>query len=91
MITKTYLDGKLNQLEERLKRRIDMKDSRQTQEINAEIINLKNAVKLAEEKVAENKDMIENYLKEHNDVKIKLSELERKIEKKESDIITSDF
>ena len=106
MITKTYLDGKLNKLEESLKKRIDMKDNRQTQEINAEIVKLKNTLGLIEEKAAENKDMIENYLKEHNNVKIELEELKRKvdgieniIEKKsdnkssenKDDAITSDF
>lgn len=80
MITKTYLDGKLNQLEERLKRRIEIKDNRQTQEINAEIAGMKNALGLIEEKIAKNKDMLDHYLKEHNDVKIKLNELARKVE-----------
>jgi len=41
MITKTYLDGKLNQLEEKLKRRIDMKDERTLCEIEIGIKNLK--------------------------------------------------
>ncbi len=66
MITKTYLDGKLNQLEEKIKRIIDVKDNRQTEELSAEIKELRNAVKLLEEKVAENRDILENYLKERN-------------------------
>ena len=45
MITKTYLDGKLNQLEERLKRRIDMKDERTLCEIEVEVRNLKEHIK----------------------------------------------
>lgn len=65
MITKTYLDGKLNQLEEKIKRTIDVKDNRQTEKINAEIGELRNAIKEIEEKAAENRDMLENYLKEH--------------------------
>lgn len=66
MITKTYLDGKLSQLEEKIKRTIDIKDNRQTEELNAEIKKLRNAVKLLEEKVSENRDMLENYLRERN-------------------------
>ncbi len=66
MITKTYLDGKLNQLEEKIKRTIDVKDNRQTEELSAEIKELRNAVKLLDEKVAENRDILENYLKERN-------------------------
>ena len=69
-------------------------------------MKLKNTLGLIEEKAAENKDMIENYLKEHNNVKIELEELKRKvdgieniIEKKsdnkssenKDDAITSDF
>jgi chromosome segregation ATPase len=69
MITKTYLDGKLNQLEEKIKRTIDVKDNRQTEELSAEIKKLKIAVKILEEKVAENRDVIENYLKERNNPK----------------------
>ena len=82
MITKTYLDGKLNQLEEKLKKKIDIKDERQTREINTGIVELKNTLGLLEEKIAENRDLIENYLKEHNNVKIKLSELEKKLREK---------
>ncbi len=69
MITKTYLDGKLNQLEEKIKRTIDVKDNRQTEELSAEIKELRNTVKLLEEKVAENRDVLENYLREHNNLK----------------------
>ncbi|MCK4592493.1 hypothetical protein KAT63_03605 [Candidatus Parcubacteria bacterium] len=102
MITKTQLDIKLKQLEESLKKRIDMKDNRQTQEINAEIAELKNTLGLLEEKIAENRDMIENYLKEHNNVKIELEKLKRKVDgiekelgiksdKNKNNAITSDF
>jgi chromosome segregation ATPase len=102
MITKTQLDIRLKQLEESLKKRIDIKDNRQIQEINAEIAELKNTFGLLEEKIAENRDMIENYLKEHNNVKIELEELKRKVDgikkelnirsgKNKDDIIISDF
>lgn len=66
MITKTYLDGKLNQLEEKIKRIVDIKDERQTEKINMEIGGLRNIIKEIEEKVAENRDILENYLKERN-------------------------
>lgn len=49
-----------------MKRIIDIKDGRQTEELNAEIKKLRNAVKLLEEKVSENRDMLENYLRERN-------------------------
>ncbi|MCK4525271.1 MAG: hypothetical protein KAU07_02455 [Candidatus Andersenbacteria bacterium] len=106
MITKTQLDIKLKQLEESLKKRIDMKDNRQTQEINEEIMNVKKNLELVEEEIAENRDIMENYLKENNNVKIELEKLKRKvdrieniiekrldikIEKEKDDIITSDF
>jgi len=80
MITKTYLDGRLNQLEENLKRRIEMKDERVSQDIKTDLANLKNKIKLLEEEIAENKDLIRNYIKKRENVN----------ENKE-DIITSDF
>ena len=102
MITKTQLDIRLKQLEESLKKRIDMKDNRHTQEINEEIMDLKKNLEFAEERMAENRDMIENYLKEHNNLKQKMDELERKVNRIEKelnikssenkdDAITSDF
>ena len=51
-----------------MKRTIDVKDNRQTEELSAEIKELRTAVKLLEEKVAENRDMLENYLKERSGV-----------------------
>lgn len=89
MITKTYLDGKLNQLEERLKRRIDMKDDRQTQEINAEIVELKNSLRLLEEKIEENRDIIRNYVAKQDDTKRDIEKT--KPNENKDDIITSDF
>ncbi|MCK5084473.1 MAG: hypothetical protein KAQ64_02365 [Candidatus Pacebacteria bacterium] len=106
MITKTYLDGRLKQLEENLKKRIDTKDNRQTQGLEEEIKGLKNILELVEERVAENRDILDNYLREHNGLKAELEELKLKIskskediekkddvgiEKKEGDTITSDF
>ena len=89
MITKTYLDGKLNQLEERLKRRIDMKDDRQTQEINAEIVELKNSLRLLEEKIEENRDIIRNYVTKQDDAKQNIEGI--KPSKNKDEVITSDF
>ena len=106
MITKTQLDIRLKQLEESLKKRIDMKDNRQTQGLEEEIKDLKNILELAEERIAENKDILNNYLKEHNGLKDELEELKLKIirlekgverkddagiEKKEDDSIISDI
>jgi len=76
MITKTYLDGKLNQLEESLKRRIDSKDTIQTEEINKKLADLRDAVDLINERVIENKDILDNYLAEHNGLKQRLDKLE---------------
>ncbi len=67
MITKTYLDGKLRSLEERLERRIDLKDSRVLRNIEADIAELKNSIKLLEEKFNENRDLIENYIAKQNE------------------------
>ncbi len=67
MITKTYLDGKLINLEERLKRRIDMKDDRTLHKIETDIAGLKNDIKLLEEKFNENRDLIENYIAKQNE------------------------
>ena len=50
MITKTYLDGRLNQLEENLKKRINMKDETIFREIEKEIASLKESIKLLGEK-----------------------------------------
>ena len=69
MITKTYLDGKLRSLEERLERRIDMKDNRMLHKVEADIAELKNSVKLLEEKFNENRDLIENYIAKQNEEK----------------------
>lgn len=106
MITKTYLDGRLNQLEEKLKRKIEIKDDRQARELEEEITSLKNITELTEERVAENKDMLNNYMQEHNNFRTELEELKReignvkniiekntgiKIKEEESDIIVSDI
>ena len=48
MITKTYLDNRLNQLEEQLKRKIEMKDEVTLHKIETDIANLKNDIKLFE-------------------------------------------
>ncbi len=67
MITKTYLDGKLRSLEERLERRIDVKDNRLLREIEADIAELKNSIRLLEEKNSENRDLIENCIANQNE------------------------
>ena len=102
MITKTYLDGKLRSLEERLERRIDMKDNRLFREIEVDIANLKNSVKALEEKFNENRDIIGGCFESYDDIKRELGELKSKIndvEKKpdfesnrnSNDEIVSDF
>jgi len=102
MITKTYLDGKLRSLEERLERRIDMKDGRTLHKMETEIAELKNSIKLLEEKISENRDIIGGCLDGQNEVKQELEELKSKIndvEKKpdfesnrnSNDEIVSDF
>ena len=89
MITKTYLDGKLNQLEEKLKRKIEMKDEMTLHKIEADIASLKNNIKLLEEKIEENKDMIKNCIEKQDDTKQEREKV--KIGKNKDDIITSDF
>ena len=89
MITKTYLDGKLNQLEEKLKRKIEMKDEMTLHKIEADIARLKNNIKLLEEKIEENKDMIKNCIEKQDDTKQEREKV--KIGKNKDDIITSDF
>ena len=89
MITKTYLDGKLNQLEEKLRRKIEMKDEKVSREIKTDIASLKNNIKLLEEKIEENKDIIRNYIGKQADTKQETEKV-KVIENKE-DVITSDF
>ena len=89
MITKTYLDGRLNQLEENLKKRINAKDEMVFHEIEKEIVSLKESIKLLEERIEEDRDIIRNYITMKNDVK---QELEKnKSDNEKEDIITSDF
>ena len=89
MITKTYLDGRLNQLEENLKRRIEMKDERVSHKTEADIADLKNKIKLLEEKIEENRDLIRNYTEKQNDAKQEIEEI--KLNENKEDVITSDF
>lgn len=67
MITKTYLDGKLINLEDRLKRKIEMKDGRAFHKMETDIAELKNSVRALEEKFDENRDLIENYIAKQNE------------------------
>lgn len=76
MITKTYLDGKLNQLEESLKRKIDLKGNMHAEEMNKKISDLRDDVELINERVIENRDILDNYLAEHNGLKQRLDKLE---------------
>ena len=89
MITKTYLDGRLNQLEENLKKRINVKDETILHEIEKEIVSLKESIKLLEEKIEEDRDMVRNYIEMKNDMGQRLEENKPNNEKE--DIITSDF
>ena len=89
MITKTYLDGRLNQLEEKLKRRTEIKDEITLHKIEADIANLKNNIKLLEERIEENRDLIRNYIEKQDDAKQETEKV-KMIENKE-DVITSDF
>ena len=89
MITKTYLDGRLGQLEENLKKRINMKDETMLREIEKEIVNLKENIKLLEEKIEEDRDIIRNYVVAENDVKQGLEKNKPNNEKE--DVITSDL
>ena len=89
MITKTYLDGRLNQLEENLKKRINVKDETMLHEIEKEVASLKENIKLLEEKIEEDRDIVRNYITMKNDVK---QELEKnKSDNEKEDIIISDF
>jgi len=78
MITKTYLDGRLNELEEKLKKRIDIKDNRQNVEIKEDIDILKDKIRSIEEKVDENNDLLNNYLIEHNSLKEEIQKIQLK-------------
>ena len=89
MITKTYLDGKLNQLEEKLKRKIEMKDEMTLHKIEADIAGLKNDLKSLKEKIEENKDVIRNYIEKQADAKQEVKKIEPS-ENKE-DVIASDL
>ena len=89
MITKTYLDNRLNQLEEQLRRRIEMKDERISQDIETDLASLKNSIKLLEGKIEENRDMIKSCFEKQNGAKQKTEEV--KPSEKKEDVITSDL
>ena len=88
MITKTYLDGRLNQLEENLKKRINAKDETMFHEIEKEVVSLKESIKLLEEKIEEDRDIIRNYIVMKNDMK---QGPEKNKSNNEEDVITSDL
>ncbi|MFZ2970198.1 MAG: hypothetical protein WA063_03565 [Minisyncoccia bacterium] len=60
MITKTNLDAKLSQIEERMERKMDFKISQAVQKREAEIAKLKTDMRELKEKVDENKEVDEN-------------------------------
>jgi len=59
MITKTYLDGRLDQLEERLEKKIDFKVSQAVQKRESEISKLKDGLRALEEKMSEDREISE--------------------------------
>jgi len=83
MITKTYLDGKLDQLEEKIEKKIEAKVRAAVQKREAEISELRNSAKLIEEKRADNKDTLDSYVKSHNDLKQEMELLKLKVEEME--------
>jgi len=89
MITKTYLDIRLNQLEEKLKRKIEIKDEIALHKIEARIASLENNIELLKEKIEENKNVIRNYIVKQDDTKQEVKKV--KPSENKNDIITSDF
>ena len=89
MITKTYLDGRLSQLEESLKKKNSARDETMFREIEKEIVSLKKSIKLLEEKVEEDRDIVRNYIVVENDAKQELEKNKSNNEK--GDVVTSDF
>ena len=83
MITKTYLDGRLNNLEEKLERRIGLKDERLLHGIEANVVELKNNIKSLEERFDENRNLIVDCLQKYDDLKQEIEKLKLKIDSAE--------
>ncbi len=102
MITKTYLDGKLDQLEGRVERKIDFKIAQAVQKRESEVTKLKNDLVVLEEKKVDGKlvdeieslrarvEELEKIISERLDAGIKEDEIERSVKSPESDVITPD-
>jgi len=69
MITKTYFDGKLNEFESRIERKISARIDQLADRLDAEILKIKEETQRAVEKGARNEDVIYGYLKDHNNIK----------------------
>lgn len=83
MITKTNLDGRLSDLEEKLEKRIDIKIGQAVQKRESEIAKLKTDMRELKEKIDENKEVDEN--RDDVDARIinEIEFLKEKIEKLE--------
>lgn len=100
MITKTYLDGRLNDLEQKIEKKIDFKVGQAVQKRESEIAKLKDDLKVLEEKKVDGSllDQIESLKGRIERLEISISgagavpELKDKPKesKEESDTITPD-
>jgi predicted transcriptional regulator len=102
MITKTNLDAKLSQLEEKMERKMDFKVSQAVQKREVEITKLKNDLKELEEKKVDGKlvdefeslrkriEDLEKIIAEKFNVEISGEKIENLAENEEPDIITPD-
>lgn len=83
MITKTNLDGKLSQLEERLEKRIDIKVGQAVQKREHEIAKLKDDLKTLGEKIYEKGDINETLEDVDAKLIVEIEQLRARIEKLE--------
>ena len=82
MITRTYLDSRLRELEDRVERRIKAEIDRVLAKINADISNLKSATGETGEIGVESKDiLLTNYAQLHDELKKDFKELKARVEK----------
>lgn len=86
MITKAYLDLRLQELEDKLERKINAEIGRASDKVNADVDDLKNEIKRIGERDFESKDILTGYVASHNAVKEELESVKSRLEELEKAI-----
>lgn len=85
MITKTYLDGRLDDLERKMEKKIDFKIGQAVQKREHEIAKLQNDLKNLAEKMNENREMDSNQDDIDERIISEVEHLKKRCEKMEMD------